>query len=201
MSRWSQPLFAALFKPSPRWEGAGLRRVSITALRRADQQGGVEVQPERRIQRLREETAKGVQQHHGVRYAVEGQRPLVTLQKHTDPGADGCGHRGLPVVMPGSVSSVRAPQPPGVVIATQQTGLPPTFASDAPVGDPDVHPATPPPLHLPVASIAKLTFPAQNLGHRVKPLLVRGVRLGLLATVGTQPPLQEDQGGMGGIGV
>lgn len=194
-------VFAALFKPSPGWEGAGLRMVSITALGRADQQGGVKVQPERRIQRLREETAESVQQHHAVRYAVEGQRPLVTLQKHTNPGADGRGHRGLAVVMPGSVSSVRAPQPPGVVIATQQTGFPPTFASDAPVRDPDVHPPAPPPLHLPVASIAKLSFPAQYLGHRVKPLLVSRVRLGLLATVGTQTPLQEDQGGVGGIGV
>lgn len=45
-------VFAALVKLSPRCEGTGLGRVSITALRRADNQGGVKVQPERRIQRL-----------------------------------------------------------------------------------------------------------------------------------------------------
>lgn len=106
-----------------------------------------------------------MQQHHGVRYAVEGQRPLVTLHKHTNPGAHGRGHRGLTVVMPGSVSSVCASQPPRVVIATQQTRFSPTFAPDAPVGDTDVDPAASPPLHLPVAGIAKLSFPAQNLGH------------------------------------
>lgn len=142
-----------------------------------------------------------MQQHHGVRYAVEGQRPLVTLQKHTNPGAHRGGHRGLTVVMPGSISSVCAPQPPRVLIATQQTRFSPTFASDAPVRDADVDPPTSPPLHLPVDGIAELSFPAQDLGHRVKTLLVRGVRLGLLATVGPLTPLQENQGGVGGIGV
>lgn len=179
----------------------GLGKVSIIALRRADNQGGVEVQPERRIQRLWEQTAKSVQQHHGVGYAVKGQRPLVTLQKHTNPVAHRRCHRGLTVVMPGSISRVCAPQPPGALIATQQTWFSPTFTSDALVRDADVDPPTAPPLHLPVAGIAKLSFPAQNLGHWVKTLWMRGVRLGLLATVGTLTACQENQGRVGGIGV
>lgn len=142
-----------------------------------------------------------MQQHHGVRYAVEGQRPLVALQEHPDPGAHRRRHSGLAVVVPGGISGVRAPQPPRVVIAPQQTGLPPTFTSDTPVGDADVHPPAAPPLHLPVAGVAELSLPAQNLGHRVKALRVLGVGLGLLATVGTLRPLQEDQGRVGRIGV
>lgn len=194
-------VFAALFIQVLDVRGVGLGWVSITALRRADNQGRVKIQPKRRIQRVWEQAAKSVQQHHGVRYAVEGQRPLVTLQKHTDPGACWRGHGGLTVVMPGSISSMCAPQTPRVLIATQQTWLSPTFASNTPVSDADVDPPAAPPLHLPVASITKLSFPAQNLSHWVKALWVRWVRLRLLATVGTLMPLQEKQSGVGSIRV
>lgn len=78
----------------------------------ADEQGGVQVQAEGWIQRLREGTAEGVQQYYCVRHAVEGQRSFLALQEHADPGAGRRGHRGLTVVVPGGVPSVRTPQPP-----------------------------------------------------------------------------------------
>lgn len=91
---------------------AGLSWVSIASLMGADEQGGVQVQAEGWIQRLREGTAEGVQQYYCVRHAVEGQRSFLALQEHADPGAGRRGHRGLTVVVPGGVPSVRTPQPP-----------------------------------------------------------------------------------------
>lgn len=167
----------------------------------ADEQGGVQVQTEGRVQRLRERAPKGVQEHHCVRHAVEGQRSFLALQEHTDSGAGRRRHRGLSVVMPGSVSGLGAPQTPRVLVAPQQAGLSTAFTSDTSVGDANVDPSPAPPLHLPVAGTTKLALPAQDLGHRIKALRVRWVGLGLLATVGTLGPLEEDQGRVGGIRV
>lgn len=167
----------------------------------ADEQGGVQVQTEGWVQRLRERAPKGVQEHHCVRHAVEGQRSFLALQEHTDSGAGRRRHRGLSVVMPGSVSGLGAPQTPRVLVAPQQAGLSTAFTSDTSVGDANVDPSPAPPLHLPVAGTTKLALPAQDLGHRIKALRVRRVGLGLLATVGTLGPLEEDQGRVGGIRV
>lgn len=145
--------------------GAWLGWVSIASIMGANEQGGVQVQAEGRVQRLRERATKGVQEHHCVRHAVEGQRSFLALQEHADSGTGRCSHRGLTIVMPGSVSSMCTPQPPRVLVAPQQTGFSATFASDTSVGDTDVDPSPAPPLHLPVVGTTKLALPAQDLGH------------------------------------
>lgn len=145
--------------------GAWLGWVCIACLMGADEQGGVQVQAEGRVQRLRERAAKGVQKQHCVRHAVEGQRSFLALQEHADSGAGRRGHRGLAVVVPGSIPGVRAPQPPRVLVAAQQAGFATTFAPDTAVGDADVDPSAAPPLHLPVAGTTKLALPAQDLGY------------------------------------
>lgn len=175
--------------------------VPVASVVGADEQGGVQVQAEGRVQRLGERAAEGVQQYHRVRHAVEGQRPLLPLYEDADAGAGRGGHRGLAVVVPGGVAGVRAPQPPRVLVAPQQAGLPAAFASDAPVGDADVHPAAALPLHLPVAGAAELALLAQHLGHRVEALWVGGVGLGLLTAVGPLRALQQDQSRVGRVRV
>lgn len=182
-------------------EGQSLAWVSIAGLLGADDQGGVQIQAEGRVQRLRERAAEGVQEHHCVRHTVEGQSSFLPFQEHTDPRAGRCSHCGFSIVVPGGISSVCTPQPPRVLIASQEAGLSASFASDSAVGDTNVNPSSAPPLHLPVAGATKLALLAQDLGHRIKSLGVRGVGLGLLATVGTLAPLQENQSRVGCIQV
>lgn len=86
---------------------------------RADEQSGVQVESKGGIQRLSEGAPECVQQHHRVRHAVEGERPLLSLQVNANARAGGRRHRGLTVVMPRGVTSVSAAQPPGVLITTQ----------------------------------------------------------------------------------
>ena len=181
------------------WSGGG--GVSVTPLQRADEESGVQVQPEGRIQRLGEGASEHVQQLHGVGQPVERQLALVPVQEDADARAGLGGHRDLAVVVPGGVAGVRAAQAPRVVVAAQQAGLAAPLAPDGPVGDPDVHPAATLPLHLPVAGAAKLALLAQDLGHAVEAQRVQGVRLGLLAAVGTLRAVHEEQGGVGCVGV
>lgn len=108
---------------------------------------------------------ESVQEHHGVRDAVKGQSSFLALQKHAYPGGGRCSDRGLAVIVPCSISSMTTPQPPRVLIAPKQAGLPATFAPDPTVGDAYVNPPTSSPLHLPVAGTTKLALPAQDLRH------------------------------------
>lgn len=96
----------------------------------ADEQGGVQVQAESRVQRLGELALKGVEEHHRVRNAVERQGPFLSLQQNPDPRAGRGGHRGLAVVVPRRVACMRAPQPPGVLVTAEQAGPSAAFASD-----------------------------------------------------------------------
>ena len=77
-------------------------------------------------------------------------------------------HRGLPVIVPGGVARVRAAQPPGVLVPAQEAGFAPALPPDAPVRHADVHPAAPPPLHLPVAGPAELALAAGAPGPRCR---------------------------------
>lgn len=175
--------------------------VTIAPVMGADEQSRVQVQAESWIQWLRERAAKGVQENYCVWYTVERQRSFLPFQKHTNPRAGWCSYCGFTVVVPGSVSSVCTPQPPRVLVPSQQAGFPPTFASDPSVGDTDINPSSSSPLHLPVARTTELALPAQDLSHRIKALRVRGVWLGLLATVGTLGTLKKNQGGVGCVRV
>lgn len=178
--------------------GGGL---SIAPVQWADEERGVQVQPECRVERLGERAAEGVQQLHGLSQPEERQLALVPVQVDADARAGLGRHRDLTVVVPGGVAGVRAAQAPRVVVAAQQTGLAAALAPDGPVGHTHVHPPAALPLHLPVAGAAKLALLAQHLGHAVKAQRVRRVRLGLLAAVGTLGAVHQEQGRMCSFGV
>lgn len=165
ISRFNSPFLQQIHGESWTTGRKQLAWIPTVSLMGADEQGGVQVQAEGRVERLSELALKSVQEHHCVRHAVEGQSPLLALQEHADPGAGRGSHRGLAVVVPSGISRMRAPQPPGVLVAPKQAGLSAPFASDTSVCDADVDPSSAPPLHLPVAGTGKLTLLAQDLRH------------------------------------